>query len=262
MKVNISELMCDMEPMLDLPQCGEVSAERVKEIVMKKINRETRHRIKRPVGLLIAAVLCTLLLCVGAYAGGMTGKDLAKHDLSVFTGTDVGEAIWEEHLDNGIQNGVTQFYFDGLKMVSYYDNGDLMWLDNRDMKDEEYRPAMTEAEAEAYSSAAETAALGVLDILHEKGYVKGTGADVECCFCNDFDGAGTIFNGNAVWVDVLMKDGSAYALFLDPEDLSSRGFLYFDAETAPKMYGGVYTAMHNGMLEQYWYDIQHAGGLG
>lgn len=262
-QTSISEMLCGMEPMMALPPRGEVSAERVKEIAMEKINKEPKRRIKRPMGLLIAAVLCTLLLCVSAYAGGvLTGKELAKRDLSQFVGTDVGNVVREEYLDNGIQNGVKQFFFGGHKRIEYYDSGDIMGMDNRKVTKEEYHPNMSQAAAAAYADMVETIAPGVLDTLHEKGYVKGNSSGVERCFCNDFDGSGTIFNGNAVWVDVLMKDGSAYALFLDPEDFSSQGFLYFDAETAPKMYDGVYTAMHNDTLEQYWYDLQHRGGLG
>lgn len=260
--MKITELLNDLEPLHVPETAGEVSCERVKEITMKKIKSETKQHVRRPMGLILAATLCVVLV-VGAYAGGiLTGKDLAKHDLSLFAGKDAGEAMREEYLDNGIQNSVTQFFFGRHKSVSYYENGDIMGLDNRTLNDKEYRPVMTDAEAAAYADKAESIALDVLDSLHENGYIKGDSNGVESCFCNDFAGSQTIFNGNAVWVNVLMKDGSAYALFLSTEDFSSQGFLYFDAETAPKMYDGVYTAMHNGTLEQYWYDLQHGSGLG
>ena len=258
MKQNISEMLCDMEPLTGLPGYTEISAERVQELTMGKISRR-RRGFRHPLGALAVAVLC-IVMCVAAYAGGLLMK--AEHDLSRFTGENVGETTEERYLDNGIQNGVTQFFFGKGKIAAYYENGDIMWMDNRTVTDEEYRPNMTAEEAAAYADRVERIAPDVLDALHEKGYVKGDSSGVESCFCNDFAGSDTIFNGGAAWVDVLMKDGSAYALLLDPEDLSSRGFLYFDAETAPKMYDGVYTAMHNGTLEQYWYDLQNGDGLG
>lgn len=258
MKQKISEMLCGMEELTELPAYTAISAERVQELVGEKIGRK-RHGFRRPVGILAVAALCAVM-CVAAYAGGLLMK--AQHDLSRFTGEDVGEAVEQRRLDNGIQNGITQFFFGRDKIAAYYENGDIMWMDDRTVTDEEYRPNMTAEEAVAYADRVERIAPDVLDALHEKGYVKGDSSGVECCFCNDFAGSDTIFNGGTAWVDVLMKDGSAYALLLDPEDLSSRGFLYFDAETAPKMYDGVYTAMHNGTLEQYWYDLQNGDGLG
>lgn len=262
-QTSISEMLCGMEPMMELPQRREVSAERVKEIAMEKINKEPKRRIKRPMGLLIAAVLCTLLLCVSAYAGGvLTGKARAKQDLTQFVGKSVGGVMREEQYDNVVQKKVTFYRFYQDRVISYYDGGDIAEIDTRDRLGKRYCPHMSDEVAAAYADMVETIAPGVLDDLHDAGYVKGTSSDVESCFCNDFEGSSTIFNGNAVWVDVLMKDGSAYALFLDPDDFTSRGFMYFDAETAPKMYAGVYTAMHNDTLEEYWYDIRHGIGLG
>lgn len=274
MQVNIADLLDGMEPMLALEETDQVSSERVKEITMKKIHRETNRKRRWGSIFVIAAVLCTIL-CITASAGGwnpfgfiqlntdlkepgqqtertladLVEKAAAAKNTELRQYDDMGESVYSYSFEKA------------LHRLFFYASGEIKMLDARDLT-EEYRPEMTEEEATAYAAKAEAACPRVIDALHDDGYIKGTSSEIECCFCNDLAGADTIFNGDSVWVDVLMKDDSAYSIFLEPDTFACTGFVYSKPENMSVMYGGIFVAMRDGTEAQWWYDLQHAGGLG
>ena len=113
--MKISELLNDIEPLTVPETAGEVSCERVKEIAMKKIKSETKRKIRHPMGLILAAALCVVLVvgAIGAIGGrfsatdsqsrsdffsGAFGTGIAGRDAYIWTDTSPdGTAFKEEH---------------------------------------------------------------------------------------------------------------------------------------------------------------------
>lgn len=260
MEVKISELLGELEPLMELPPDGEVSPERVRELTMEKISHRRHWPWKT---LLIACALC-VSLCVGAFAGGkLTRSEIARQDMRRFTGEDKMQVDSNyDYLNNDVQNDIYRYKFKGLtghsKEISYYRSGEIYMLDTRESV-QEYRPGMSPSAASAYARMVEDIAPDILDELHEGDFVKGTGNDIQRCFCNDFAGESTVFNGGTARVYLLMEDGTAYALWLDPQSLQCEGFAYFDEESTPKMFDGIYSAMADDTLDTWWYTLNHNG---
>ena len=268
MQVNIADLFDDMAPTLELEENTVISSEKIKALTRHEIHKNNKHSRKWGRVLLIAAALCTLL-CVSASAGGwkpfrflqtdpglkeptqQTNRALAAFMVDASTAK---RSAVEKYHDMGEEVYACSFR-KHLHSLFFYSGGEIKALDARDLT-EEYRPEMTAEEAAAYAAKAEAACPRILDALHEDGYIKGCGSEIEKCFCNDFAGSDTIFNGGAVWVDVLMKDDTAYAVFLEPDTFACKGFVYTKPENMPVMYGGIYMAMRDGTEAQWWYDLQ------
>ena len=113
--MKISELLHDMEPLYVPETAGVVSCDRVKEITMEKVKNETKRRIRRPMGLILAAALCVVLVvgAIGAIGGrfaaadsqdrnnffsGAFGTGIAGRDAYTWTDTlPDGTVVKEEH---------------------------------------------------------------------------------------------------------------------------------------------------------------------
>ncbi|MBQ0038385.1 MAG: hypothetical protein KBS74_06925 [Clostridiales bacterium] len=261
MQVKISELLGELEPLMELPSDGAASPERVKELTMAKISHRHRHWPWK--SLLIACALC-ISLCVGAFAGGkLTRSEIARQDMRRFIGEDTVQVDSNyDYLNNGVQHDIYRYKCKGLtghsKEISYYKSGEIYLLDARESL-QEYWPGMSRSAASAYARMVESIAPEVLNELHEGEFVKGVGKDIRRCFCNDFSGEYTVFNGGTARVYLLMEDDTAYVLWLNPQSLRCEGFGYFDEESTPKMYDGIYGAMANDTLESWWYALNHSG---
>lgn len=274
MQVNIADLFDDMEPMLEWEEDTAISSDNIKNLTQQKLRSNSKRHHKWSRVLLVAAVLCTLL-CVTAAAGNWNPFSFFKLGDNLKESRQQTEKILADFMTDASlsENSAMEKYKDmgdevyaysfekQLHRLFFYSNGEIKALDARD-RSADYHPDMTTEEAAAYARKAEAACPRILDALHDDGYIKGSGSEVECCFCNDFAGSWTIFDSGAVWVDVLMKDNSAYAIFLEPDTFACEGFVYTTPENMPDMYGGIYVAMRNGTEAQWWYDTQHAGGLG
>ncbi len=274
MKVNIADLFDDMAPMLELEENTVVSSEKIKALTKHEIHKNNKHSRKWGRVLLVAAVLCTLL-CVTASASGwnpfrflqtdpglkeptlQTNRTLAAFMVDASTAK---KSTVEKYRDMGEEVYSCSFR-KHLHSLIFYSGGEIKALDTRD-ETAVYRPEMTEKEAATYARKAEAACPRVLDALHDDGYIKGCGSEIDKCFCNDFAGSQTIFNGDSVWVNVLMRDDSAYCVFLEPDTFVCKGFVYTKSENMPVMYNGLFAAMRDGTEAQWWYDLQHADGLG
>lgn len=261
LQVKISELLDDMEPLMELPADIEISPERIKKLTLSKI--PPKHHRQPWKALLLAAVICTAL-CVGAFAGGkLTRSEIAQQDMRRFTGENTAQVDGNyDYLNNGVQNDIYRYKFKGLtgrsKEISYYKSGEIYMLDTRESV-QEYRPGMSMAAASAYARMVENIAPDILNELREGEFVTGSGKDIRRCFCNDFYGEATVFNGGAALVYLLMEDGTAYALWLNPQSLRCEGFAYYDADSMPQMYNGLYSAMADDTLESWWYKVNHDG---
>jgi hypothetical protein len=55
---------------------------------------------------------------------------------------------------------------------------------------------------------------------------------------------------------VLMADGTAYELWLQPETLAPEGFMYFIAKDAMKTRNGFFVALQEGTEEAWWDALQ------
>lgn len=261
MEVKISELLGELEPLMELRSDEAISPERVKELTMAKISLHKRHWPWKT--LLIACALCASL-CVGAFAGGkLTRSEVARQDMRRFTGEDKVQVDSNYgYLNDGVQDEIYRYKFKGLtghsKEISYYRSGEIYMLDTRESL-QEYRPGMSRSAASAYARMVESIAPGILDELHEGEFVKGSGDRIRYCFCNDLAGETTVFNGGAARVYLLMEDETAYALWLDPQSLHCTGFAFFDEVSTPQMYNGIYAAMADDTLDAWWYAVNHSG---
>ncbi len=118
--MKISELLNDIEPLAVPETAGEVSCERVKEITMKKIKSETKQHIRRPMGLILAAALCVVLVvgAIGAIGGrfaaadsqdrsdffsGAFGTGIAGRDAYTLTDTSPDGTVFKEEHYPGVE---------------------------------------------------------------------------------------------------------------------------------------------------------------
>lgn len=118
--MKITELLNDLEPLHVPETAGEVSCERVKEITMKKIKSETKQHVRRPMGLILAATLCVVLVvgAIGAIGGrfaapdsqsrsdffsGAFGTGIAGRDAYTWTDTSPDGTVFKEEHYPGVE---------------------------------------------------------------------------------------------------------------------------------------------------------------
>ena len=102
------------------------------------------------------------------------------------------------------------------------------------------------ADRATYSSNAEAAAENAMAQLYENGFISAKPDEIEIIYFETF-------NGGAAWVDVLMKNGDVYCLYLQPDDFSILGFALRTKEQLAAGNGNaaLYSALRNGTLEEY-----------
>ena len=244
--------------------------------------KNTYHRTKRIVTLALAAAL---VLALGAVAYGATawysetrsleestelrqGADRGAEDLQRFLGGGIfvadGDAIYENG-DKGQSDTTTFFYNDWTYSISYYGSGEIQILDaasSFQLDCPANKPLVQYLEerypdAAGYKAEVEAAAPAILDALHEGGWIQGDSSEIERVYCNERNR----FNDKCAICSVLMTDGSAYELKLQPDTLEVKGFLYWKPEDALNARNGLFVALHEGTEEEWWQQLQ-TGGLG
>jgi len=99
---------------------------------------------------------------------------------------------------------------------------------------------------DAYAVPAEKGALDAMALLLEAGLIDADLQTVDVVYFN-------CFTGGAAWVDVLMANGDAYRVFLQPDDFRLLGFMLFTPEHLANGNGNaaLFDALRNGTLEEY-----------
>ncbi len=187
-------------------------------------------------------------------------------DLQEFTGSEnfnSDEYALYEDGDQGQSDTTMFFYNNHTFTIDYYGSGEIHALDARDnyMID---HPGYTAAvkywedqypDAEDYKAKVEAAAPDILDQLHADGWIIGDSSIIERVYCNER----MRFMDDAVDCRVLMTDGTAYELWLQPDTFEVEGFMYWKAEDTPNTRNGFFTALHEGTEEQWWDNLQNSG---
>ncbi len=292
MEVNIRELLEGLEDCsVPMDDKSVVSAKRIKELTRMKIeprNRKPRSGAHKRI--ITFALAAALVLSIGAvvyavdeiyeYRKIAESRDLTKQseqgmeDIQRFILGDheltpVPEALY---VDNDVgQSGITKFSYtvDGTNTkvyIDYYDTGEIYYLDASELYPFDYSPYEFSADyleakfpdKEALRKRLIEMVPGIIDNLHENGWIKHSSADV---FKSD------ILAEQVLWIEhcevrSLMNDGSSYEFWLDPETFELKAFLHFNSEDTPKMRNGFYVALKEDRLEEWWAELQAQPSLG
>lgn len=105
---------------------------------------------------------------------------------------------------------------------------------------------------DAFNERIQEPARTAIRFLHDEGYVAVSDADVDyLCF--------DLFNGGSAQVDVLMKNGDIYHIYLLPDDLTPTGFLLRTAEELDREgWRGHYDALFAAARAQALEDFHNA----
>ncbi len=292
MEVNIRELLEGLEDS-SVPMNDEnvVSVSRIKELTKMKAgprNRSSSRGTRRRI--ITFALAAALILSMGAvvYAVGEIyeyrkiedSRELTKQaeqgmeDIQrfIFGDHELTPVSYALYLDNDIgQSGVTKLTYtvddtNTKVYIDYYDTGEIYYLDASELYPLDYSPyefSQDYLEAkfpdkEALRQQLIEMAPGIIDNLHEDGWIKHSSADI---FKAD------ILPEHVLWIDhceirVLMNDDGAYALRLDPETFELKAFQYFNSEDMPKMMNGFYAALKEDRLAEWWKELQAIPTLG
>ena len=185
-------------------------------------------------------------------------------DLHRFTGGHfvADDEVRYEDGDSGQTDSSMYFYNNHSFMVDYYGSGEIHALNAREAFTEEHPGYIVAADyweaqypdAQSYKAKVEAAAPGILDALHADGWIAGEGSGVARAYCN----ARCRFMDDCAVCRVLMADGTAYELWLQPETLEVEGFMYFIAKDTPNTRGGFFTALQEGTEEEWWDALQNS----
>ena len=292
MEVNIRELLEGLEDSsVPMDDANVVSATRIKELTKMKIESRNRKSYRGTRRRIITFVLAAaLILSMGAvvYAVGeiyeyrkiedsrelskqseQGMEDIKRFVLGDYELTPVPYALY---LDNDIgQSGVTKFTYtvDGMDAkvyIDYYDNGEIYYMDASELYPLDYSPYEFSADyleakfpdKEALRKQLIEMVPGIIDNLHEDGWIKHSSADI---FKTD------ILAEQVLWIEhcevrSLMNDGSSYEFWLDPETFELKAFLHFNSEDTPKMRNGFFVALKEDRLEEWWEELQAQPSLG
>lgn len=193
--------------------------------------------------------------------------DRGAQDLARFAGGSytADDSLVYEDGDRGQSDTTTYFYNGLLYSVCYYGSGEIHAINARE-KFPLAHPGFDSSfaylenqypDAAAYKAKIEAAAPGVLDALHAEGWIAGEGSGIERAYCN----AHSRFMDNCTVCSVLMTDGTAYELWLQPDTLEVEGYMFWKAADTPNTRNGLFTALHEGTEEDWWQALQ-TGGLG
>jgi len=285
MEVNIYMLLEGLED-CSVPMDDEnvVSTMKIKELTRMKTGNNTkksrRGSRKRFITLALAAALM-LSMGMVVYAVGeiyeyrkikddpalenMSDKGLDA--LERFTGGGYDFVLADDalYLDNEVgQSGVTSFYYTvedyhGPLCVQYYDSGEIYALDARPLFPLDYEPYdfpfeyldATYPDKEAYREKLIKAAPGIMDKLHEDGWVKHGSKDIYKADILPIH----VFGESYGQIRVLTRDDNSYELWLEPESLAVEGFMYWNEKDTPIMRNGFFTALKEDRLEAWWDEL-------
>ena len=195
-------------------------------------------------------------------------------DIEQFTGEEIelkpGE--YALYLDNEKgQSGTTNFdYFmdkSNQKLhISYYDSGEVNMVDARALFKLDFTPYSNELEwfeavhpdRDEYKLTVIEAIPGLVDALNEDGWIKHTSDDIDKADILNIH----LFWDTYVQMRVLMVDGSAYELWLEPESLAPEGFMYWNSQDAKVIRNGFFAALKEDRLEAWWEELQAQPSLG
>lgn len=233
---------------------------------------------KRMITLALAAAL-VLALSVTAYSVGSRTLEMYRlrenptlrqqaeqgaEDLHRFTGGHfvADDEVRYEDGDHGQTDSSMYFYNNHSFMVDYYGSGEIHALNARAAFTEEHPGYIVAADyweaqypdAESYKAKVEAAAPGILDALHADGWIVGESSGIERTYCN----ARQRFMDDCTVCSVLMADGTAYELWLQPETLEAEGFMYFIAKDTPNTRNGFFAALQEGTEEEWWDALQNS----
>ena len=285
MEVDIYTLLEGLEDS-SVPMDDEnvVSTMKIKELTRMKIGNKSktprRGSRKRFITLALAAAL---LLSMGmvVYAVGeifeyrkieddpgleqMSDKGLEALERFTGGGYDFKPADDALYLNNERgQSGVTSFYYtaDGYReplRVQYYDSGEIYAMDARPLFPLDYEPYdfpieylnATYPDKETYREKLIEAAPGIMDKLHEDGWVKHGSEDIYKADILPIH----VFGESYAEIRVLTRDDNSYELWLEPESLAVEGFMYWNEKDTPIMRNGFFTALKEDRLEAWWDEL-------
>ncbi|MBR0352944.1 MAG: hypothetical protein IJH53_07035 [Oscillospiraceae bacterium] len=285
MEISIRKLLDGLEDSsVPMEEPDVVSAMRIKELTRMKIEQENTRSVryvrKRIITLILAAVLI-LALGVTAYAMGeifeyrkikndsalQEQSDRGEKDLQRFTFaglsiTPVDEALYLNN-EKG-QSGVTDFWYtvDGTDkqiMVSYYDSGEINTMDARDLYPVDYSPYdygidwfnAKYPDLKSYKDRLIEAAPGLIDTLHNEGWIKHSKEDIVKIGIQDSN----VFIEPSAVIRVLTKDNNGYELWLEPNSLSLEGFMYWNAKDTQVIRNGFFPALKEDRVEEWWNEL-------
>ena len=285
MEINISKLLDGLEDSsVPMEEPDVVSAMRIKELTLMKIDQKetfpARAVKKRIITLILAAVLI-LALGVTAYAVGeifeyrkinsdpalQQQSDKGEQDVRRFTFDGISITPGNEALylnnEKG-QSGVTDYWYtvDGTDkqiMVSYYDSGEINTMDARDLYPVDYSPYTfgidwfnaNHQDLEAYKKRLVEAAPGLIETLHEEGWIKHGTDDIAKIGIQDSN----VFIEPSAVIRVLTKDDNGYELWLEPDSLALEGFMYWNAKDSQVIRNGFFPALKEDQLEEWWNNL-------
>ena len=285
MEISISELLEGLEDS-SVPMEGSdvVSAMRIKELTLMKIDQKETYPVrtvrKRIITFILAAVLI-LALGVTAYAVGeifeyrkingdpvlQQQSDKGERDIRRFTFAGISITPTDEALymnnEKG-QSGVTDYWYtvDGTDkkiMVSYYDSGEINTMDARELYPVDYSPysfgidwfKANHPDLEAYKKRLIEAAPGLIETLHEEGWIKHGVDDIAKVGIIDSN----VFSEPSAVIRVLTKDDNGYELWLEPDSFALEGFMYWNAKDTLVIRNGFFPALKEDRLEEWWNDL-------
>ena len=239
------------------------------------------RRMRKGARTLLLAALIACFLGVTAYAAGeiyerrslkenpslQAQAEQGAEQLQRFTHTGLPITADDTalYLDNERgQSGVTSFEYqvEGTEAwigIDYYDTGEIEAMDARQLYmldweghdypihwfDEHY------PDRAAYREKLIAAAPGLIDALHEDGWIGHSSADIEKAGILDIH----VFWDTYAQVRVLMKDGCGYELWLQPNDFSIEGFMFWKPEDAAVIRNGFFPALKEDRLEAWWEEL-------
>ena len=274
----------------------EVIAERNKAKKTRRVMGRRRVAVIVLAAVLALALAFTVLACTGLWDWIISihrdpdterRGEIAQETAEKITGEEV--IIDETALD--LDNGILYYFYtqelqDNLRQaqVQVDENGRITWLDLRlfypypqpencpdkyirhlrtklDGGEEfeffladQYLSEVVYPDRDAYNERVQDAARYALNYLYQEGYIEANAEDADLIFFE-------YFNAGSACVDVLMKNGDVYVLFLLPEGLEPAGFLLHPAEELAAMeherFTALFDAVRNGTLEKYE-DAQQA----
>lgn len=102
---------------------------------------------------------------------------------------------------------------------------------------------------DAYNEKVQSAAREALDAWRQEGYIEACAEDVDLIYFANF-------NAGSAMVDVLMKNGDVYVLFLQPDDFTPTGFLLHTAEAQSTYehndFPALFDAVRSDTLDDYY----------
>lgn len=239
------------------------------------------RKMRRRVRTLLLVALISCFLGVTAYAAGeiyeyrslredpalQKQAEQGAQELERFTHTGLPITAEDTALymnnERG-QSGVTDFMYhvegtDAWLSVEYYDTGEIETLDARqlymlDWEEHEYPFQWFDEhypDRAAYKERLIEAAPGLIDELHADGWIGHSSADIEKAGILDIH----VFWDTYAQIRVLMKDGCAYELWLQPDTFAIEGFMFWKPEDAAIIRNGFFPALRDDRLEEWWEEL-------